>query len=263
MNILQLLCSPSLDAPSTEQAWKDEYLEKLKTYIIPTEDHKWGQLILAWNEKRGESLISHIYAPWVDLETWEGVYTDDRPGAIYAKCFFQCLVRPFRLVVKTIYHISMIPIFYEIALAVKKQQSVDRCLKNSIRSLADIIRTPLFDIANIIGSLALLIISPFSPMLLYPGRRLLGRIELILTWGPGTKASAWTLAECFQPLRFSFFEHYKEKIHEDTFYPSDDLLDRQLTNFARSAVHYKQTHIDTVLCQKSAPDAPYVSELLI
>jgi hypothetical protein len=70
------------------------------------------------------------------------------------------------------------------------------------------------------------------------------------------------LGLCFQPLDFSFLSIYEgKKEEEDTLYSSDDPLDRQLTHFARSAIHYRQTHIDITTCQTESFDEPYSSPI--
>lgn len=239
-------------------AWKERHLEKLKTYIIPTESQKWGQLILTWNEKRGGQLIPHLYAPWIDLEEWSGFYVDDGPYKIFSKCLLQCACRPFHLIAKTVHHLLMIPVFLEIYKTFKGAQSLNECLKHSFQSIADILLTPLFDSANMISSLAIVLLSPFNHELLLSGRRFLGKLERLSNWG--ANASRWSLTPCFQPRPFEFLDKYADKTFaDDTLYPSEDLLDRQLTNFARSSIHYQQTHCDRTTCQRASINKPYMS----
>src|SRR5262249_46850715 len=141
---------------------------------------------------------------------------------------------------------------------VRHQQTIDDCLRNSIRSLADIVRTPLFGLASLVTSIAILLASPFNSELLLSGRRLLGKIEVLANWG--VKKSPWTLGFCFQPLDLSFLNTYEGRQEEkDTLYSSDDPLEKQLTHFARSAIHYRQTHIDITTCQKESMDEAYNS----
>jgi hypothetical protein len=264
MNFYNLCVVPvpiqSSQLKSLDELWKERYLEKFKTYILPSENQHWGQLILRWHEKRGDEIISHVYAPWIDTTSWNGIYIDDRPKKIYAKIFFQCLCRPIHLIVKSVHHLLMIPVFYEISKTLSNKQTFKECLIHSIRSIVDIIRTPLFDLVNIVISIAILLFSSFNSDLIFTGRRMLGEIEKISNWG--VKNTPWTLTSCFQPYEFSFLFTYENKNHdEDTLYPSDDPLDRQLTNFARSAVHFNQTHIDLTSCQKASFDLPYISSI--
>jgi hypothetical protein len=247
--------------PAQDHYWKVCYLDQLQHHILARTDSPWGHLICKWHEKKsnGKQLV-HTYAFCIDRQEW-GLYLDCRPVKIFAKCLAQLIARPFHIAVKTIYHLSMIPIFYEIAQTYRGLQSKQECLKNSMRSLADIIRTPLYGLAMIVTSIAMLVISPFAPESLFTGRMLLGKIEQKACWDE--IHTPWTLAKCFQPFSMSSLDHYGHRDYsEDTIYTSDDPLEKQLTNFARKRILFLRKNGDLFSCQDLDEQTAYTSPVL-
>lgn len=254
-------CMSTAVAQEQEASWKVRYLDQLKQHIVVDEGLRWGRLICTWYEKASEGrMLTHHYAACVDTKEW-GLYLDCRPSLIFAKCLVQCLARPFYGAAKTIYHISMIPIFYEIADVFRGLRSRSECLTNSVRSLADIIRTPLYTAVLTVVSIAVLILGFADPEALYLGRTIIGNIEKNADWGQ--VKTNWTLAPCFQPYPLTILENYNHKKCEaDSLYMSNDPLEIQLSDFARRRI-LRMRRDD--LCQYFAqrPKRAYISSILI
>jgi len=157
----------------------------------------------------------------------------------------------------------MIPIFIEIGMTIAGKQSAKEGFKNSVRSIADIIRTPIYGLTIMISSCALLIVGPFAPHSIYSFRKALGEIEQCQNWGftGWSEKANWTLSSCFQPFPISYLERYDNKTHENTLY-SDDPLERQLTNFASSAIYHKRGRLDPYDCHHVPQKQTYASLIL-
>lgn len=257
MNLLFPLSSP----PPEEVLWKSRYLDQLKKHILPTDDPRWGRLLCTWHEKRSDdSIVSHHYAACIDQERW-GIYIDCRPRKIFVKCIAQLFLRPFHILIKTIYHLSMGPIFFEKDQSLNQSQTKSNHWKNAVKSLADIIRTPLYGIIHMIASVAALIIGMASPEQIYTERAKLGSIEEAAN--RGEKRTAWTLAPCFQPFPMTILEKYDyEKSLIDTHYENNDPLEMQLANFARRCIRLMRKKCDVFACEILNSQKIYISPIL-
>lgn len=198
---------------------------------------RWGRLLCTYEEENRlytykddtntNKKIKHIVCPLIDLSD------DERGGSVYLDCSKRkifakhlCLV-PGRLwqgILKTAYHLCLpISIPIEILTTIKQEKERNarliakeknsgvksdtplhdakeitrRCLKNSVKSLADIVRTPVYGVAMSIVSLAAVCIAPFSPTKLYDLRTVSGDLENKLLWG--ATADTWELTPCFKP----------------------------------------------------------------
>src|SRR5262249_48211820 len=144
-----------------------------------------------WKEKG--TGFTHIYAPVVNIQTGE-IYLDCSKKKIYAKIVIQTLLRPFLSVIKTAYHLAIpISIIHIIYTTIQERKKYDRreacilenCIKNSLKSIADIVRTPVYGVAIIIVGIAIIIIGPFAPNTLYTSREILGKLMKSLYWSVG------------------------------------------------------------------------------
>lgn len=246
-----------------EQQWHSLYDDELKKRVLPNpKSQRWGLLLLTWHEKKdGGKILKHRYAACVDRH--EGnFYLDCTPFKIYLKCLAQLIGRPIHTSVKTLYHLSFVgPLFYEISQTWKGYQSKEVCLKNILKSTADIIRTPIYSVVLTVTSIAVLVFSPFNNNLLYSGRACLGKIEQKANWDE--KHTPWTLNNCFQPFDLSLIESSENTDRSyDTVYTSDNPLDRQLTHFARRLIRYNRHNFDPFSCQKLAKNQTYISPIL-
>src|ERR1700722_6763969 len=210
MVISSCLCPTPLVSP-IDEVWKNKYSPELEKYIIPTNNPRWGRLLMSWNEVQSDGTVhSHKYAACIDLQE-QNFYLDDLPGKIYRKCLVQTCARPLHTIIKTLYHLCMIPIFIELGKSVFGSQSLGGSFTNCIKSLADIVRTPLYGLTIMIVSVALLVIGPFAPDSIYSYRKVLGEIEQAQNWGyTGWSGKAvWTLSSCFQPFELSYLSRYE------------------------------------------------------
>lgn len=237
------------------------YIDQLQQHILPEVvsqegELNWGRLICIWREKQENgSLLIHTYAACIDGKDGS-LYLDCRPRKILAKCLAHLLVRPLHTIIKTIYHLSLYPILHEIAKSYLSDKTKQEKM-NVFKVVADIVRTPLYGLVLTITTLAVLIAGAFAPENLYDGRRLLGKIEQSSNWGQ--RHTFWTLAKCFQAYPLETLEHYGEKDFScDTFYQGQDLIERQLANFARAQIRYKKKVFDIFDCTKLKSEAEYI-----
>lgn len=233
----------------------------LPEIVTPEGDLLWGRLIAQWDEKKSDgSTVRHVYASSIDGRDGS-LYLDCRPGLIFAKCFAQLLLRPLHTLVKTVYHAAMIPILTDLPKLFKRQMQAADFSANAIRSIKDIMRTPVYGLALMAASIAVLVSGVFHPASIYEGRRLLGKIEEEANHG--RKHTSWTLAKCFQPIPLNALTWFEaQDWSHDTLYPSSSPIDRQLANFARSRIRKKRERIDPFSCSKLPLSQKYVSPVL-
>jgi hypothetical protein len=220
----------------------------------------WGRLLCEWHEKKGDGqVLTHTYAAVIDGQDG-GIYFDCSPAKIFAKCVVQLFVRPLFTLAKTIYYLSLYPIFAEVGKYYQRDQSFQEMKVNIIRASLDIVRTPLYGAILIIASVAVIITGMANPYRLYEGRKFLGQIEQAANWGE--IHTFLTLADCFQPFPLEMLEWYASKDREDTDYGNLTLVERGLCNFARACIRRKRRRFDFFSCQKISPTIPYTSPIL-
>lgn len=258
---MSLACCQQTSSPPQAELWKLRYSNQAKQHLINPDNSPWGRLICTWHEKKeNNTVLIHHYAACIDTRSW-GVYLDCRPRKIFAKIFAQIFARPIHALFKTAYHVTMIPIILEIKNTYQGFQTTTICLKNSIKSIADIIRTPIYGLAMIVASFAVLIFGIADPENLYSGRAFLGEIECSANWGESH--TAWTLAHCFQPYSITILEEYNhQKCVDDTIYDSQDPLEIQLSDYARRCIMYKRKKFDIFDCHSLNPHKTYISPIL-
>ena len=165
---------------------------------IIKENSKWGRIVTEWTEKKADGTnVTHLFAISINLKTGD-CYLDCRRRKIWAKQAILVLARPLQGGLKTLYHLSMIPVAYEIFQGLKGHQSAKKTLKNVGKSVADIVRTPVYTIAMMIVGLAAVAIIPLSPNTAYDFRVWHGKLEQRLFWGE--KHTDFTVAICFQSI---------------------------------------------------------------
>lgn len=253
------ICCPLPPPSLLDDQWNLLHAENLQKHIIPTNNSRWGYLICEWHEKKSNGkILDHRYAACVDLEnyTW---FIDCSPLKIFMKCTGQLLVRPFHILLKTIYHLSLLHIGINAFKTLCRKQSLEKCLQNSVRSICDIVRTPLFGLALIITSIGALCFGAIKHDSLYASRDLLGKIEQMSNWGEIHTFD--TLGECFQARPLSMIERYDDQNFGDTIY-TDDPFERHLTYFARSHIRHMRENYEVLYFGKIDPNSTYISPVL-
>lgn len=256
----------------TYNEWKSTQPEIANSIIYREKDgpENWGVVLCKWKQytltKR--KVLKHLYPPVINLNTGDVFIQQDR-AEILLKFALQVLSRPIHIAFKTAFH-ALIPfsIPIQILLSIHNSwikegtnwkktrtnaQILNHCLKNSFRSLADIIRTPLYGIVLTIHSLAALIIIPFAWNKAYELMAKNGEIEKALNWNKIHRIG--TLFNCFQPY-FNIAEigeiwqgdlsdtKYTSGRMPPTLQPKYNKTLRGLTNFARAQIRDMQKSED-------------------
>lgn len=216
--------------------WKKNHPRIVNNYFTyPNgKNCRWGRVRCKWLKKgcNGQG-IPHVINSCIDMKTGE-IYFDDNKRTIYGKFCLLSVGRPLHGIVKTLYHASLFGVAHEIFKPIKGQQSKNKRLKNVVKSLVDIVRTPIYTIALTILSIAAVIIGPLRPTLLYDLRALAGKIEKSLV--RGERYNGFILAPCFQ-VRVNIMDvgikYYNTDRSDDTIYSSEDKTVRGLSNLAR------------------------------
>lgn len=254
-------------------------------YIVPEylsikNELNWGRLICTWHEKQASGeILTHHYAACVDGKDGE-IYPDCQPTKIFIKCLACLFVRPLHSILKTLYHLSLYPIFYEAIHSnrstlrpeeratdpigtLKISDNINQIkIKNIFKSIVDIFLTPLYGLILTITTIGVLIIGPLNPKYLYEGRKLLGKIEQMSNWGQTN--TPMTLSKCFQPRPLEMLEHYGEReTEDDTYYPDENPISQQLGEFAKACILYQRKHFDVFSCKKLQPKTCYQSPFLV
>lgn len=190
------------ETPSISQGnfnnWMEQHPDFSETRIIK-ENETWGRIICKWTEKKDGKELNHVFSAAVHLPTGD-LYLDCRKRKIFTKNVALLVARPLHTTVKTLYHASLAGVVWQVYKAATGKQTKKEALKKSFKSLADIVRTPIYGTAMTITAIASVAIAPFAPNKLYDLRRLQGRIEQDLNWGVKFRGKPlWnTLAICFQ-----------------------------------------------------------------
>lgn len=221
---------------------------EFEKYIVKAdgENCKWGRLVCKWTEKKGgDDTLEHIFTPLVNLQTGK-IYSDCSKKKIYVKFLAHTILRPFHILFKTVYHLA-IPISIPIIIAETCEKGIKEkktkgeiakaCLLNSARSLADIVRTPLYGIAMTVVNIAALIIGPFAPKCLYDLRELTGK--LVQSLNRSEEPVDDDFFRCFQEILTLENIYLRNKLNDDTIYsPQAPGNIIGLNNLARANVRY-------------------------
>jgi len=224
----------------------DAFLRNHQPFIADVESNdRWCRIVCLWKEPGPEGTVrTHLFFPLLDKSNGD-VYSDDGKGMIYAKFACQLFLQPIDLLIKILYHlvfpISLPHIIYKtthpttrrdleswIGMSTKRQIGV--CLKKSLESILDIVRTPMFGIAMIIVAVAALLIGPWAPKFLYDCRKAYGKLLQRLY-----RTHRWyeTSGNCMQNFwtleRFSLEEACKRAV---TFHRQMPFFTRLLNPFA-------------------------------
>lgn len=229
------------------QQFLNEHSE-LELFIVETEGqgNKWGRLVCHWHETKTN--FDHILTPLINLQTGD-IYLDCSKKKIYAKFITHLILRPFHIAFKTLYHLAFpisFPYIVYTTIAKGKEEEQDKkeiaqhCLKNCVKSLADIVRTPLYGIAMVIINVAALIIGPLAPKTLYDFREMTGKLIQFLSWQEEFVEE--DIFPCFQSLiNLQHINEWGLREHKDTNYSVNaNEYVKGLSNFARSQIKFRK-----------------------
>lgn len=179
--------------PSEFKEWWAQQPDSVKKIIHPYKtDARWAKIQHLFNtvvrDSQGTILerkpFEQQYVICIDAESeYAGnFYNDDSLRVIYLKFFLSACIRPFHLIAKTIYFLSLAAFIKAIVNGVKKKEKGKALALRLIRPIVDIVRTPLYGLVLMVVAIGALIISSFKPTLLYDCRALTGRLLHELYW---------------------------------------------------------------------------------
>jgi hypothetical protein len=111
-------------------------------------------------------------------------------------------IRPIHIIIKTIWHLSIIgALALEISALAKGEITKEQLRTHTFQSLADIFRTPLYGTAITIVHIYGVIAACYDPNTLYETREWAGKLErLLLRVETQPWRQFWCLSECLSPL---------------------------------------------------------------
>lgn len=146
------------------------------------------------------------------------IHNDDSRLLIYNKFCISFIARPFHIVFKTIYHVTLIETACILIKGIKEGQKADKVAKRVFRSLTDIVRTPVYGTAIMIVTLAGIIGAPFYPDFVYDIRAAIARLSRESTWGK-RKDFFVELTPCMQPeVNIMEYTLNEQRRHENKHY---------------------------------------------
>jgi hypothetical protein len=213
----------------------EEVRSCLEGQILPrrSDGNYLQRLVIVWNEDFRVGVgadaqinkLQHVFTAGID--TKNQVYIDCNKRLICLKIVLSTLFRPIVGTAFTLYSLSMIPIFKAIASARSGEITRSEAFDRSVKSLADIVRIPLYEVVLIVVGCAALLIAPFAPSTLYRFRELIGKIERAKCYGKFK--GSFALAPCFQSREL------KQVIKDFGFWKTDRVnnldVHVRLTNF--------------------------------
>jgi hypothetical protein len=209
-----------------------KYPDWEKTYeVYQKDDAVYKRIICRWKESKA---LQHEYHACINTQTGD-IYLDCRRRKILAKHLTLSFLRPLHTVIKTVWHASIIaPLAVEIYKVAKGKQTVKELGINTLKSLADIVRTPLYGIAITITHIAAVILGCASPNTLYKTREIAGKLERdLLRVERIFDGGMWVVAPCFSPMR-SILTKKNGKLLE----PTKKELKCKLRNFSESTITF-------------------------
>lgn len=169
-----------------------------------TDGSYFQRLAVVWNEtQRGENgqvnAIRHLFT--IGIDSKNQCYIDCRKRLIFLKIVASTVFRPIVACMITAYSLSMIPIFKAIFEACSGKITREEAWQRSVRSIKDIARVPLYELAMVIVGCVGVLVAPFAPTTLYRFRELIGKIERAMCYGEYRGSYAFT--PCFQSRQLS------------------------------------------------------------
>ena len=211
-------------------AWENTY------GVYQRDDLVYKRIVCRWKEK---DTLNHEFHACISTRTGD-IYLDCRKRKIFAKHLALAIARPIHTCVKTLWHATIIgPLALEIFKVMQGKQTVKDLGKNTLKSLADIVRTPAYGLAMTLTNIAGLVLGIISPNTLYETRAIAGKLEReMLRVDNIFKADRmWQLSPCFSPMK-RFLTMKDGKYVERT--PEE--LEKLLSHFAKSNIEFRREH---------------------
>lgn len=268
-----------INSPPTKKS-SASYFDEVEGFLYPI-NQTWANIKIIWQEKVVEpkesanpsalkqTTIQHIYTPVVDRSSKKGaIYLDCSYKKIYAKICVHLLYRIAAVVLKTLYAL-ILPLSLTVSIykTIKRQKRLllkqpnqdtplkfDRlkitqlCLKNCLRTLQSIVRTPMYEMALLGISIAALAVGIFSPQKLLDFRKVIGQV--IKRQEKHTKKHHVSLVPNLFPCLLPLYSLKKAKkwvhiYHDDTEYPiaehrRNNQIIHGLVNHGRGYVRFKR-----------------------
>ncbi len=209
---------------------------------VKEEHSSYGRLLCVYVEKSVISTrIEHIYAASIDKRTGD-IYIDDSQRKILCKNTALILARPLHTLIKTIWHLTFIPVGVEVYRCASSKQSKKTTAYHSVQHILDIIRTPVYGTAMTCAHLFGTVIGLLHPSSILETRRLIGKLERLQNRIKGTEQSAWTLSRCFSPLAniASIHLYAPKRDKRQAKRPKLKRIQEGLSSFARTQVKFLQ-----------------------
>ena len=173
----------------------DSYSNFIKSE--PSDGSGLKRIVCEWTEiKPSKKTYKHIYT--AGLNSKNGVFDDGRKRLVFTKLVLSTIFRPLHGVVKTLYHLSMIPIAKAIFFGLRGELKAKAVFIKSAQSIVDIARTPLYEMALLIIGTIGIISTLCHPTSVYKFREIIGKIETALF---RQKFHCFTLARCFESIK--------------------------------------------------------------
>jgi hypothetical protein len=204
--------------------WYGSQSKAVKEIIRPLKaNRRWAKVKYTTEiEAKKRELCTHRYILCIDPQSsYAGnLYNEDVKAILYAKFAVSIPWRFVHMGVKTLYHFTLIGVARAIFDGVRKKNPPKAFAQRIVRTVMDIVRTPLYESIMLIVAVTALLTAPFKPTLLYDYRAFTGDLARALFWGR-RPAIPENLTPCMFRLRNMMdFEKNRasQKIHKEICY---------------------------------------------
>lgn len=176
---------------------------KAELGVYQRDSAKYQRIKCIWEETLDNNeVLKHEYHAVINVKTGE-IFLDCRRRKIFVKDLCLIAARPIVYAIKTLWHASIIgPLALEIRETYKGNQTQKTAALNTVKSLMDIVRTPLYGTAMVITQIFGTIIGIFAPNTLYYSRDMVGKLgRAMLRVDRMCDGGVWAFDPCFSPFR--------------------------------------------------------------
>lgn len=198
--------------------WVQDQPEATQNIFVPCKrDHRWGKISRTFykeiyydkdgrkvrqEDPEGSKEIITNKQKFVicldpDSPFAGNIYNDDSKRLVYVKFAASLCFRPFHAVGYTLYSATLAHAAVIIFRGIRDQKPAGETLQKVVCSLADIVRTPVYEVAIMVVTIAGLLTVPLHPELVYDFRAVIARLNRELGWGK--KVASHDYMPCMQP----------------------------------------------------------------